>query len=47
MSIQRTHIMVCGGTGCVSAQSLEIVDALKNKLDQTGYGEEEIGRAHV
>ena len=40
MSIQRTHIMVCGGTGCVSAQSLEIVDALKNKLDQTGYGEE-------
>ncbi|GAB6107116.1 NADH-ubiquinone oxidoreductase-F iron-sulfur binding region domain-containing protein [Fusibacter bizertensis] len=40
MTTQRTHIMVCGGTGCVSAQSLEIVDKFKAKLDAAGYGEE-------
>ena len=40
MTTQRTHIMVCGGTGCVSAQSLEIVDKFKAKLDNAGYGEE-------
>ena len=36
MAIERTHIMVCGGTGCVSAQSLEMVDLLKGKLVEKG-----------
>ena len=40
MTTQRTHIMVCGGTGCVSAQSLDIVDKFKNELMTAGYGEE-------
>lgn len=40
MTTQRTHIMVCGGTGCVSAQSLEIVDMFKRELMTAGYGEE-------
>jgi len=40
MTTQRTHIMVCGGTGCVSAQSLEIVDKFKSELMTAGYGEE-------
>lgn len=40
MPTKRTHIMVCGGTGCVSAQSLEMVDAFKLKLEATGYDKE-------
>lgn len=40
MPKQRTHVMVCGGTGCVSAQSLEMVDLFKKKLEETGYNEE-------
>lgn len=40
MPTKRTHIMVCGGTGCVSAESLEIVEAFKEKLIATGYDKE-------
>lgn len=40
MPTKRTHIMVCGGTGCVSAESLEIVEAFKAKLIATGYDKE-------
>ena len=40
MTTQRTHIMVCGGTGCVSADSLEIVDKFKSELMTAGYSDE-------
>ncbi len=40
MATQRTHIMVCGGTGCVSSNSLEMVDSLKTKLIEKGYQDE-------
>lgn len=40
MSTQRTHIMVCGGTGCVSSGSLEMVDLFKTKLTEKGYQDE-------
>ena len=40
MTTQRTHIMVCGGTGCVSAESLEIVEKFKIELMTAGYSEE-------
>lgn len=40
MATQRTHIMVCGGTGCVSSGSLEMVDSLKTKLTEKGYQDE-------
>lgn len=40
MTTQRTHIMVCGGTGCVSSQSLEIVEKFKSELLTAGYGDE-------
>ncbi|MGX8796880.1 NADH-ubiquinone oxidoreductase-F iron-sulfur binding region domain-containing protein [Fusibacter sp. JL298sf-3] len=40
MPTQRTHIMVCGGTGCVSSRSLEMVEAFKNKLEHAGYNKE-------
>lgn len=40
MATQRTHIMVCGGTGCVSSRSLEMVDSFKSKLIEKGYQDE-------
>lgn len=40
MSVLRTHIMVCGGTGCVSADSLQIVDAFNEQLKAVGYDQE-------
>lgn len=40
MATQRTHIMVCGGTGCVSSRSLEMVDSFKSKLSEKGYQDE-------
>ena len=40
MSENRTHIMVCGGTGCVSAGSLEIIEKFKSKLKKEGYEKE-------
>ncbi|MCD4714779.1 MAG: NADH-quinone oxidoreductase subunit NuoF [Clostridiales bacterium] len=40
MATQRTHIMVCGGTGCVSSGSLDMVDSFKAKLTEKGYQDE-------
>lgn len=40
MARYRSHIMVCGGTGCVSAQAEEIIDALKDELVSQGYDNE-------
>lgn len=40
MATQRTHIMVCGGTGCVSSESLEIVDQFKKDIEAAGYSDE-------
>lgn len=40
MARQRTHIMVCGGTGCVSAQSLEMIKELKSYIEACGYDDE-------
>ncbi len=36
----RSNIMVCGGTGCVSAKSEEIVNELKKELKNAGYENE-------
>jgi NADH:ubiquinone oxidoreductase subunit F (NADH-binding)/(2Fe-2S) ferredoxin/NAD-dependent dihydropyrimidine dehydrogenase PreA subunit len=40
MAKQRTHIMVCGGTGCVSSQSLEMIETLKTLIADRGYADE-------
>lgn len=40
MARYRSHIMVCGGTGCVSAQAEEIIDSLKAELKTHGYDNE-------
>jgi NADH:ubiquinone oxidoreductase subunit F (NADH-binding)/(2Fe-2S) ferredoxin/Pyruvate/2-oxoacid:ferredoxin oxidoreductase delta subunit len=36
----RAKLMVCAGTGCVSAGSLSIRDALKKEIEQRGLGDQ-------
>ncbi len=36
----RSHVLVCGGTGCTSSHSGEIIDALNAKLTELGLDEE-------
>lgn len=36
----RSHIMVCGGTGCLSSSSEELITALNNELVKAGYDKE-------
>ena len=40
MSIYRLNIMVCGGTGCMAADSQGIVDNFKDTLKEKGYDQE-------
>ena len=40
MAIARTHILVCGGTGCSSSHSQELIDAFHNLLQERGLAEE-------
>ena len=36
----RSHVLVCGGTGCTSSHSGEIIDALNAKITELGLAEE-------
>lgn len=36
----RSHILVCGGTGCTSSDSPKIIDALEKELGRQGIAEE-------
>ncbi len=36
----RSHIMVCGGTGCVASHSEDLISALKSELITAGYDQE-------
>ncbi len=36
----RSHVLVCGGTGCTSSHSGEIIDALNAQLKEHGLSEE-------
>jgi len=40
MSKVRSHIMVCGGTGCIASRSDEIIDNLNKALVDEGYDQE-------
>ncbi len=40
MTSIKMHILVCGGTGCVSSKSLDIVDALRRELAARGLADE-------
>ncbi len=36
----RSHILVCGGTGCTSSNSLKIIDRFEELIAQNGLTEE-------
>ncbi len=36
----RSHVLVCGGTGCTSSGSLQIIDALQKEIAQVGLTDE-------
>ena len=36
----RSHVLVCGGTGCTSSGSEKIIEALKNELEKNGLTDE-------
>ena len=40
MAIARTHILVCGGTGCSSSHSQELIDAFHTQLQERGLAGE-------
>ena len=40
MAIYRSHVLVCGGTGCASHGSMEIMEALQEELEKKGLAKE-------
>jgi len=36
----RSHVLVCGGTGCTSSGSLKIMDTLKAEIEKNGLAQE-------
>ena len=36
----RSHVLVCGGTGCASSDSAKILDAMKAEIEKTGLEKE-------
>lgn len=36
----RSHVLVCGGTGCTSSGSAKIIEALEKEIDSAGLAEE-------
>ena len=36
----RSHVMVCGGTGCTSSGSQKIIDAFNREIAAVGLHEE-------
>ncbi|MBP5305333.1 MAG: (2Fe-2S) ferredoxin domain-containing protein, partial [Lachnospiraceae bacterium] len=36
----RSHVLVCGGTGCTSSGSEKIIQALQTEIDNNGLHDE-------
>lgn len=36
----RSHVLVCGGTGCTSSGSVQILKALQDEIDKNGLSSE-------
>ena len=36
----RSHVLVCGGTGCTSSNSQQIIEALEKEIGEQGLSEE-------
>ena len=41
----RSHILVCGGTGCTSSHSIEVMQALNEELKEHSLQDEDKVRA--
>ena len=40
MQIARSHVLVCGGTGCLSSNSDKLRERLTDKLKELGISDE-------
>ena len=40
MQLVRSHVLVCGGTGCTSSGSAKIIDELNLQLEKYGIDKE-------
>ena len=36
----RSHVLICGGTGCTSSHSQEVIEKLAEQLKEKGLEEE-------
>ena len=37
---ERIHVLICGGTGCTSSNSVKIADLMKEELNKAGIADE-------
>ncbi|MBQ8448122.1 MAG: NADH-quinone oxidoreductase subunit NuoF [Clostridia bacterium] len=37
---ERIHVLICGGTGCTSSNSVKIAESMKNELEKAGIADE-------
>src|SRR6056297_567435 len=40
MGLYRSHVLICGGTGCISSGSAEVHEAFKEGVTKKGLGDE-------
>lgn len=40
MGFYRSHVLVCGGGGCISSGCLKVKDALLNAIEELGLSSE-------
>lgn len=40
MELYRSHVLVCGGTGCTSSGSQKVIDELETQLKEQGIDKE-------
>ena len=43
----RTHILICGGTGCKAAESDEIKRSLSRWIEELGLEDEAVSYTHL
>ena len=37
----RSHVLVCGGTGCTSSNSQQIIESLEKEIEKQGLAEDQ------
>ena len=40
MELVRSHVLICGGTGCTSSGSQTLMDEFEAKLEENGLSKE-------